>query len=85
MFLARCGDGFEVRHFHHAGCRQLARSMGACDACLFYGHGQGDGLAGQAGVHAMHDAKMRMRTHVVAGCFTSIGLEIRVNFTTPVL
>lgn len=29
MFLARCGDGFEVRHFHHAGCRQLARSMGA--------------------------------------------------------
>ena len=29
MFLARCGDGFEVRHFLHAGYRQLARSMGA--------------------------------------------------------
>ena len=29
MFLARCGDGFEVRHFHYAGCQQLARSMGA--------------------------------------------------------
>ena len=29
VFLGRCGDGSEVRHFHHAGCRQLARSMEA--------------------------------------------------------
>ena len=39
----------------------------ACDAYLVYGHGQGEGLVGQVGVHAMHDAEIRVQMHAVAG------------------
>ena len=85
VFLARCGDGFDVPHFRHAGRRQLARSMGARYACLFYGHGQGDGLAGRGDVHAMHVDEIRVQMHAVARCFSRFGLEIRGNFTIPVL